>query len=62
MLQALLDTLAPTTRLSVSCGITLPGGTSLTDTVAGWRRRAGPAGAASLPLQTALPAVFALLA
>ena len=62
MLQALLDTLAPTTRLSVSSGLTLPGGTSLTDTVAGWRRRAGAAGAGSLPLPAALPAVFALLA
>ncbi len=36
---ALLEVLAPSTVLSVSCGLTLPGGFSRTDTVAGWRKK-----------------------
>lgn len=37
LLLALLQTLAPTTRLSVSAGLSLPGGWSRTDTVERWR-------------------------
>jgi 16S rRNA (cytidine1402-2'-O)-methyltransferase len=55
MLQALLETLAEDTRLSVSCGLSLPDGWTRTDTVAGWRRRP-----ATMPDR--VPAVFALLA
>jgi 16S rRNA (cytidine1402-2'-O)-methyltransferase len=39
LLEALLASLSPTTRLAVSCGLTLPGGWTRTDTVAGWRAR-----------------------
>jgi 16S rRNA (cytidine1402-2'-O)-methyltransferase len=53
--QALLATLKPATRLSISVGLTLPGGWTRTATVAEWRR-----GAAALPDR--IPAVFALLA
>lgn len=53
--QALLDTLHPDTLLSVSCGLTLTGGWSRTDTVYGWRRMA-------TTLPTDIPAVFAWLA
>lgn len=57
--QALLDALAaqlqPGTRLSVSCGLTLPGGFTRTDRVADWRAR-------PLTLPGDVPAVFALLA
>lgn len=55
MLAALVATLAPTTRLSVSCGLTLAGGFTWSDTVAAWHRR-------SLALPDRLPAVFCLLA
>lgn len=55
MLQALLDTLDRDTRLSVSCGLSLPDGWTRTDTVAGWRQRP-----ATMPDR--VPAVFALLA
>ena len=51
----LLAALAPATRLSVSCGLTLEGGWTRTDTVA--RCRAAPA---ELPGDR--PAVFAVLA
>ncbi len=55
LLQALLQGLQPSTRLSISCGLTLPGGFSRTRSVAAWR---------SDPphLPTDRPAVFALLA
>ena len=53
--QSLVATLKPTTRLSVSVGLTLPGGWTRTATVAEWRR-----GAPALPDR--VPAVFALLA
>lgn len=53
--QALLATLKPATRLSISVGLTLPGGWTRTATVADWRR-----GTAALPDR--IPAVFALLA
>jgi 16S rRNA (cytidine1402-2'-O)-methyltransferase len=55
LLQALLAALAPTTRLSVSCGLTLPGGWTRSDGVADWRAR-------PLPMPDRWPAVFALLA
>lgn len=53
--DALLAALAPTTRLSVSCGLTLPSGWTRTDTVARWRSRP-----AAVPKD--VPAVFCLLA
>lgn len=54
LLGALLSGLSATTRLSVSCGLTLPQGWTRTDTVAGWKARP-----TSLPKD--VPAVFALL-
>ncbi|PZP27825.1 MAG: ribosomal RNA small subunit methyltransferase I [Roseateles depolymerans] len=53
--QALLSTLKPGTRLSISVGLTLPGGWTRTATVADWKRQ-------SSPLPERIPAVFALLA
>jgi len=55
LLQALLAALAPTTQLSVSCGLTLPGGWTRTDGVAAWRAR-------PVQMPDRWPAVFALLA
>ena len=55
LLAALLAGLAAETRLSVSCGLTLPGGWSRTDRVAGWR-------AHPVQMPDRVPAVFALLA
>lgn len=55
LLRALLASLAPGTRLSVSCGLTLAGGWTRTDRVAGWRERA-------VELAGDVPAVFAVLA
>jgi 16S rRNA (cytidine1402-2'-O)-methyltransferase len=55
LLRGLLAALAPATRLSVSCGLTLEGGWTRTDRVGAWRER-------PLELPTELPAVFALLA
>lgn len=55
MLAALLDGLAPTTTLSVSCGLTLPEGWTRSAPVSAWRRQAQP-------MPDRLPAVFALLA
>ncbi len=55
LLRALMSGLAPSTLLSVSCGLTLAEGWTRSDTVAGWQRRA-----AELPAD--VPAVFALLA
>jgi 16S rRNA (cytidine1402-2'-O)-methyltransferase len=54
--QALLSSLKPGTRLSISVGLTLPGGWTRTATVADWKR----GHAAALPER--IPAVFALLA
>lgn len=54
LLDALIGSLGPSTQLSVSVGLTLPGGFTRTDTVAGWRRQP-----AELPLD--VPAVFAFL-
>lgn len=55
LLETLLATLAPATRLSVSCGLTLPEGLTRSAPVAEWRAR-------PLALPQRLPAVFALLA
>ena len=55
LLRALLEALAPDTRLSVSCGLSLPDGWVRTDRVAAWRSRP-----ARMPDRT--PAVFAFLA
>ncbi|MBL8316013.1 MAG: SAM-dependent methyltransferase [Rubrivivax sp.] len=55
LLAALLDGLAPSTRLSVSCGLTLPGGWTRTETVSRWRERPPQ-------MPDRLPAVFGLLA
>jgi 16S rRNA (cytidine1402-2'-O)-methyltransferase len=54
-LAAMLASLAPATKVSVSCGITLPGALCRTDTVSGWRAR-------PLELPDRWPAVFSLLA
>jgi 16S rRNA (cytidine1402-2'-O)-methyltransferase len=55
MLAALLGTLAPATRLSVSVGLTLPGGWTRSDSIAGWR-------AVPVEMPDRVPAVFCLLA
>jgi 16S rRNA (cytidine1402-2'-O)-methyltransferase len=52
---ALLTHLQPGTRLSVSCGLTMPNGFTRTDTVQRWKTRP-----VSLPAD--VPAVFSLLA
>lgn len=55
LLQALLAQLKPTTRLSVSCALTLPQGWTRTASVAQWRDK-------PVAMPDKLPAVFALLA
>lgn len=55
LLAALVEHLAPTTRLSVSCGLTLPDGWTRSATVAAWRSQ-------PRALPGDVPAVFALLA
>lgn len=55
LLAALLETLAPMTRLSVSAGLTTPQAWTRSATVADWRRQPSP-------LPDRVPAVFALLA
>ena len=55
LLEAMLSTLMASTELSVSCGLTLTGGWSRTDSVAGWRER-------PVQMPDRWPAVFALLA
>jgi 16S rRNA (cytidine1402-2'-O)-methyltransferase len=55
LLSALTATLAPTTRLSISCGLTLADGWTRTDSVARWRSKP-----TALPKD--VPAVFGLLA
>jgi 16S rRNA (cytidine1402-2'-O)-methyltransferase len=55
LLAAMLATLAPASRLSVSCGLTLPGGWTRSDCVAAWR-------ATPVALPDRVPAVFVLLA
>ena len=55
LLEALLAHLQPATVLSVSVGLTLPGGFTRSDSVAQWRQ-------GSTPLPADVPAVFAFLA
>jgi len=55
VLTGLLAALQPTTRLSVSCGLTLPHGWTRTDPVASWR-------AAPTAIPKDVPAVFSFLA
>ena len=55
LMQALLSTLKPQTRLSISCGLSLPSGWTHTATVAQWNQR-------GRALPDKVPAVFALLA
>ena len=55
LLAALLDCLQAGTQISVSCGLTLPGGFTRSDTVAAWRQR-------PVSLPSDVPAVFSLLA
>ncbi len=55
LLQALLDTLDADTRLSVSCGLSLPAGWTRSQRIAAWRTRP-----AQMPDR--VPAVFAFLA
>ncbi len=59
LLEALCATLAPDTRLNIACGLTLPGGYSLTRPVADWRRSM-PELLVDLPADR--PAVFSFLA
>lgn len=55
VLAAMLATLAPGTRLAISCGLTLPGAWSRMQAVAAWRRQPPV-------LPDRVPAVFAWLA
>ncbi len=55
LLAALLAHLQPSTRLAVSCGLTLPAGWNRSDSVSAWRAR-------SMRVPTDVPAVFALQA
>jgi 16S rRNA (cytidine1402-2'-O)-methyltransferase len=55
LLGALLTTLQPGTRLSVSCGLTLASAFTRTDSVQAWKER-------PTALRADVPAVFALLA
>lgn len=55
MLSALVATLGPTTKLSVSCGLTVAGGWTRSGAVSAWRAKP-----ASLPKD--VPAVFCFLA
>jgi len=61
LMNALIETAAPTTRLSVSVALTLPSGWSRTLTVAEWRRESRP-GQGGPALPDRLPAVFLLQA
>ena len=53
LLQALIQNLAPATRLSVSYGLTLPGGRTISGTIAEWRK-------GHWAPDSSLPAVFAI--
>ena len=55
VLAALVETLAPATRLTVSCGLTLPEGWSRSAAVSAWRQH-------PMSMPDRLPAVFGLLA
>jgi 16S rRNA (cytidine1402-2'-O)-methyltransferase len=59
LLAALLETLGPDTRLSVSWGLTLDGARTLTDSVARWRSQLAEQ---RLPTAEKVPAVFSWLA
>jgi len=54
MLEACLEVLEPTTRLAISCGLTLPDGWSMCRTAQAWK-------AAQVALPDRVPAVFSLL-
>ena len=54
MLETALEVLQPTTRLAISCGLTLPDGWSLCKTAAEWK-------AAKIELPDRVPAVFSVL-
>jgi 16S rRNA (cytidine1402-2'-O)-methyltransferase len=54
LLAAMLTSLSPNCRLSVSCGLTLQGGWTRSDSVAAWKQR-------TVALPNDVPAVFALL-
>lgn len=55
LLGALVEQLKGDTRLSVSCGLTLPGGWTRTDRIAKWKAQPSP-------VPADVPAVFAFLA
>jgi len=55
LLEGMLAALQPATRLSISCGLTLPQGWTRTDTVAAWRSK-------TTAFPDRVPAVFAFLA
>lgn len=55
LVDAMLATLHAQTRVAISCGLTLPGGWSRTDSVAGWRNK-------PVQMPDRWPAVFSLLA
>jgi 16S rRNA (cytidine1402-2'-O)-methyltransferase len=55
LLGALLEHLQPGTRLSISCGLTLPNGFTRTDSVQAWKAR-------PTALPGNVPIVFSLLA
>jgi 16S rRNA (cytidine1402-2'-O)-methyltransferase len=55
LLNALLEQLGEDTRLSVSCGLTLPTAWTRTDRIADWRRR-------PTRIPDRVPAVFSFLA
>ena len=60
---ALVEALTPTTRLSVSCGLTLPAGFCRTDTVLNWRQVSREnLRHPLLDMPDRMPAVFAFLA
>jgi 16S rRNA (cytidine1402-2'-O)-methyltransferase len=53
MLQTLLQTLQPNTRLAISSGLTLASGSCISDSIKNWRQK-------KAPLNNSTPAVFAL--
>jgi 16S rRNA (cytidine1402-2'-O)-methyltransferase len=53
MLQSLLQTLQPNTRLALSSGLTLTSAVNLSDAVKNWRQKPSP-------LSNSIPAVFAI--
>jgi 16S rRNA (cytidine1402-2'-O)-methyltransferase len=55
LLETMLTALSAPTRIAISCGLTLPGGWSRTDSVAGWRSK-------PVQMPDRWPAVFSLLA